>query len=139
MTIHLVKLCVGADDISDLVNWQKHLQSRYKRVFHTTRMVPKRVPDLLEGGSIYWVIKRQIRVRQTILDVGEFVDDQGIRRCHLMLDPTLVETRLMARRPFQGWRYLQPSDAPDDMPQGIEVDEDMPEDLRNELMQMGLL
>jgi len=115
------------------------LQSRYKRVFHTTRMVPKRVPDLLEGGSIYWVIKRQIRVRQTILDVEEFVDDQGIRRCHLMLDPTLVETRLMARRPFQGWRYLQPSDAPDDMPQGIEVDEDMPEDLRNELMQMGLL
>ena len=139
MTIHLVKLCVGADDISGLVNWQKHLQSRYKRVFHTTRMVPKRVPDLLEGGSIYWVIKRQIRVRQTILDVEEFVDDQGIRRCHLMLDPTLVETRLMARRPFQGWRYLQPSDAPDDMPQGIEVDEDMPEDLRSELMQMGLL
>lgn len=139
MTIHLVKLCVGADDISDLLNWQTHLQSRFKRVFHTTRMVPKRVPDLLEGGSIYWVIKRQIRVRQSILDVEEFVDDQGIRRCHLILDPTLIETRLMARRPFQGWRYLQPSDAPIDMPQGIEVDEDMPEDLRSELMQMGLL
>jgi hypothetical protein len=102
-------------------------------------MVPKRIPDLLEGGSIYWVIKRQIRVRQQILDVEDFVDGQGIRRCHLVLDPELVHTRLMARRPFQGWRYLQPSDAPPDMPSNIEVDEDMPETLRSELAEMGLL
>ena len=74
MTIHLVKLCVGADDISDLVNWQSQLQARYKRVFHTTRMVPKRQADLLEGGSLYWVIKRQIRVRQQITDIEEFID-----------------------------------------------------------------
>ncbi|MDA9230923.1 DUF1489 domain-containing protein [Alphaproteobacteria bacterium] len=139
MTVHMVKLCVGAEDISDLVHWQGRLQSTYKRVFHTTRMVPKRVPDLLEGGSIYWVIKGQIRVRQPILDVEDFIDDSGIRRCHLMLDPLLVETRLMARRPFQGWRYLQPEDAPTDLPQGLEVDADMPETLRNELLEMGLL
>ena len=139
MTIHLVKLCVGADDISDLVNWQTHLQSRFKRVFHTTRMVPKRVPDLLEGGSIYWVIKRQIRVRQSILDVEEFVDDQGIRRCHLILDPTLIETRLMVRRPFQGWRYLPATDAPEDMPMAAEGDDELPEHLKAELMALGLL
>ena len=139
MTVHLVKLCVGADDISDLVHWQNSLQRAYSRVFHTTRMVPKRIPDLLEGGSIYWVIKRQIRVRQQIIDVEDFVDGQGIRRCHLVLDPELVHTRLMARRPFQGWRYLQPSDAPPDRPSNIEVDEDMPETLRSELAEMGLL
>jgi hypothetical protein len=101
--------------------------------------VPKRVPDLLDGGSIYWVIKGQIRVRQLILDVEDFVDDGGIRRCHLMLDPKRVETRLTARRPFQGWRYLQPEDAPTDLPQGMEVDADMPDTLRNELLEMGLL
>jgi hypothetical protein len=139
MTIHLVKLCVGADDISDLVDWQKRLQADYRKVFHTTRMVPKRIPDLLEGGSIYWVIKRQIRVRQRITDVEEFIDPQGIRRCHLMLDPELVSTRLQARRPFQGWRYLQPSEAPIDMPSNIEIDEEMPETLRHELTEMGLL
>ena len=79
----------------------KALQKTYARVFHTTRMVPRRVPDLLDNGSIYWVIKRQIRVRQQITDIEEFVDDQGIRRCHLHLDPALVLTRLQARRPFR--------------------------------------
>ena len=112
MTVHLVKLCVGADDIGDLVSWQNHLQKTYGKVFHTTRMVPKRDADLLEGGSIYWVIKRQIRVRQRIIDIEPFTDGQGIRRCHLHLDPELVHTRLQARRPFQGWRYLPPEDAP---------------------------
>ena len=139
MTIHLVKLCVGADDISDLVNWQSQLQARYKRVFHTTRMVPKRQADLLEGGSLYWVIKRQIRVRQQITDIEEFIDGQGIRLCHLHLNPELVHTRLQARRPFQGWRYLTLQDAPVDTPHNIEVDDDMPEDMRSELTELGLL
>ncbi len=139
MTVHLVKLCVGADDISDLVSWQTHLQKTYNKVFHTTRMVPKRQADLLEGGSIYWVIKRQIRVRQKITDIEEFTDGQGIRRCHLHLDPELVMTRLQARRPFQGWRYLTPADAPVDAPDNVEIDEEMPEELRSELAELGLL
>ena len=139
MTEHLVKLCVGADDISDLVSWQNHLQKTYGKVFHTTRMVPKREADLLEGGSIYWVIKRQIRVRQRIIDIEAFTDGQGIRRCHLHLDPELVYTRLQARRPFQGWRYLTPEDAPVDSPTNVEVDEDMPEELKSELTELGLL
>ncbi|HCQ82264.1 MAG TPA: DUF1489 domain-containing protein [Rhodobiaceae bacterium] len=139
MTVHLVKLCVGADDIDDLVQWQNHMQKTYGKVFHTTRMVPRRVPDLLENGSIYWVIKRQIRVRQVLTDIEEFVDDQGIRRCHLHLNPSLVTTRLQARRPFQGWRYLTPQDAPPDMPTDVEIDDDMPEDMRHELSDMGLL
>ena len=139
MTVHLVKLCVGADDISDSVGWQTHLQKTYGKVFHTTRMVPKREADLLEGGSIYWVIKRQIRVRQRIIDIESFTDGQGIRRCHLHLDPELVHTRLQARRPFQGWRYLPPEDAPVDASTNIEMDEDMPEELKAELTELGLL
>jgi len=139
MTIHLVKLCVGADSIDDLVQWQNHLQTTYQRVFHTTRMLPKRQADLLAGGSIYWVIKRQIRVRQRIEDIEPFVDGAGISRCHLHLDPQIVPTRLQARRPFQGWRYLQPADAPPDAPSNIEIDEDMPEGLREELTELGLL
>lgn len=139
MTVNLVKLCVGADAIDDLVSWQNHLQKTYGKVFHTTRMVPKREADLLDGGSLYWVIKRQIRVRQKITDIEEFVDGQGIRRCHLHLDPDLIYTRLQARRPFQGWRYLTPEDAPEDAPTNVEIDEDMPEDLKAELTELGLL
>jgi len=139
MTVHLVKLCVGAEAIDDLVTWQNRLQASYGKVFHTTRMVPKRQGDLLENGSIYWVIKRQIRVRQPIIDIEEFVDDQGIRRCHLHLDPELVHTRLQERRPFQGWRYLTKEDAPDDAPNNMQIDEDMPEALRQELTDLGLL
>lgn len=137
--INLVKLCVGADDIDDLVRWQAHLMATYGKVFHTTRMVPKRQADLLEGGSIYWVIKRQIRVRQRIIDIEEFTDGQGIRRCHLHLDPELVHTRLQARRPFQGWRYLTKQDAPDDAPDNVELDDAMPEEMKQELVELGLL
>ncbi len=137
--INLVKLCVGADSVSDLVTWQKRQQDTHGKVFHTTRMMPKRQDELLDGGSLYWVIKRQIRVRQQIIDIEPFTDPQGIRRCHLHFDPNLIATRLQARRPFQGWRYLTKADAPDDAPTNIELDEDMPEELRNELTDLGLL
>ena len=140
MTVHLVKLCVGADDISDLVRWQTRLQKTYNKVFHTTRMVPKRQADLLEGGSIYWVIKRQIRVRQKITDIEEFTDGQGIRRCHLHLDPELVMTTAASAAPVSGLALFDtPADAPVDAPDNVEIDEEMPEELRSELAELGLL
>lgn len=139
MTLHLVKLAARAQGIDDLVNWQQHVLASYGQVFHTTRMMPKRSNELLDGGSIYWVIKRKIRVRQEILDIEPFVDDEGIKRCHIMLNPQLVETRLQARRPFQGWRYLPAKDAPADMPSGAEDDDELPEALKAELMALGLL
>ncbi len=138
MTIHLVKLCVGAEGLADLQNWQARLLKAHGKVFHTTRMVPKRVPDLLEGGSLYWVIKRQIRVRQQIIDVEDFMDD-GIRRCHLHLHPELVLTRWQARRAFQGWRYLRPEDAPADAASGTQLDDSMPQSMRDELAELGLI
>lgn len=84
-------------------------------LFHTTRMIPKRRDELLDGGSLYWVIKGSVQARQKLIDVRPFKDDEGTRRCHLVLDPALVETRPQPRRAFQGWRYLTPVDAPDDL------------------------
>lgn len=139
MNLHLIKLAVGADTIDDLQGWQNHLMQTYGKVFNTTRMVPKRLEELLDGGSLYWVIKRKIAVRQTILDIEPFTDNAGIKRCHIHLDPEMVRTRPQGRRPFQGWRYLQGSDAPSDLPKGVEVDADMPEALRAELTDLGLL
>ena len=102
-------------------------------------MVPRRVSDLLDNGSIYWVIKRQIRVRQQITDIEEFVDDQGIRRCHLHLDPALVLTRLQARRPFQGWRYLNPTDSPSDLNAMRQNEEPLPPSLAGALADIGVI
>lgn len=145
MVLHLVKLCVGAEDIADLADWQegrlaeKRRRKQKPELAHITRMVPRRGDALLDGGSLYWVIKGSIRVRQRLLDVRAFIDEDGIRRCALVLDPELVLTELQPRRPFQGWRYLKPEDAPRDLPEGVDHGGDMPAEMRAELMELGLL
>src|ERR1051325_2119229 len=98
MTLHLIKLSVGTDSIEDLEDWIKlKLKERKKRRqkperIHTTRMFPKRVDDLLDGGSIYWVIKGEILCRERILDLRQTVGKDGISRCQLVLDPKLVRS-----------------------------------------------
>ena len=139
MTLNLIKLAARATGVDDLINWQTYVRETHGELFHTTRMMPKRVNELLDDGSIYWVIKRKIRVRQTILDIQPFTDEAGIKRCHIFLDPELIATRQQSRRPFQGWRYLLASDAPEDMPMVAEGDDELPEHLKAELMALGLL
>lgn len=137
MPLHLVKLCVGAESIADLGAWQSaHFRGR--AIFHTTRMVPTRTADLLAGGSLYWVIKGHIRVRQRLAAIRPFTDKDGIGRCRLMMDGALIPVRPTPRRPFQGWRYLKAEDAPPDLPAGTDLDA-MPDAMREELIALGLL
>jgi hypothetical protein len=97
------------------------------------------VEELLEGGSLYWVIKGQVMARQSLLDIRTFTSADGIQRCELMLGPEVIETAPQPKRPFQGWRYLKPEDAPRDIGEfGADVAA-MPEDLRRELAELGLL
>lgn len=132
MTIHLVKLCVGADSIEDLANWQAKLLRSLPQPVHRTRMRPKRAEALLAGGSLYWVIKRQIRVRQRLIDIKDITGRDGRSLCELVLDPELVRTELQPRKPFQGWRYLEVQDAPADLAEGSSI-ADIPEDLGEKL------
>lgn len=144
MTVHLIKLCVGADDIADLAAWQAERLAEMKRrgepqvLAHVTRMTPKRAEELLDGGSLYWVMKGVIRCRQKLTGIEQFTDGEGIGRCRLILDSQIVPTRRQERRPFQGWRYLDAKDAPADVKRG-EADDDMPEEMRRELEELGLL
>lgn len=145
MALHLIKLCVGADSIDDLREWvaERSLTALAAGLephsTHTTRMVPKRVEELLDGGSLYWVIKGQVQARQNLMDVVSFTDGEGISRCRLVLGPEVIETAVQPRRPFQGWRYLPHDDIPRDLHSlGADVAE-MPADLRRELMELGLL
>ena len=145
MRLHLLKLCVGCDSVEDLDEWIQMRLADMRRAGegpeqrHTTRMIPQRATDLLDGGSLYWVIRGSVQVRQRLLDIRPFRGDDGIKRCHLVLDPDLVPTERQPRRAFQGWRYLTVEDAPRDLAGGAGALRDVPPELRRELAELGLL
>ena len=145
MALHILKLCVGCDSIEDLEGWIRFRLDEMRGAgekpeqFHTTRMIPQRAAELLDGGSLYWVIRGSVQVRQRLLDIRPFRDADGIQRCRLVLEPQLTATQWQPRRPFQGWRYLKPAEAPTDL--GAECAEaaELPVTLRRELAELGLL
>lgn len=145
MALHLIKLCVGADSIQDLRDWvsERSLTAMAAGLephsIHTTRMVPKRVDELLDGGSLYWVIKGQVSARQKLLDLRTFTGGDGIQRCELVLGPEVIETASQPKRPFQGWRYLKNEEKPRDLGALGDDVAALPEDLRRELSDLGLL
>ena len=116
MALHLIKLSVGSESVDDLQAWQDRLSvAASSAPFHDTRMFPKRDKEIAGKGSIYWVIRRKIRVRQGITALESLTDEAGKRFCRIHLDPLLVPTELKVKRPFQGWRYLEPGAAPPDL------------------------
>lgn len=146
MTLHLVKLCVGATSIADLAQWQQERLAEQRRaretprIFHRTFQTPKRTAELLDGGSLYWVIKGVIEARQRLIGFDEGTRDDGTPCCLLLLDPAIVPVRPVPRRAFQGWRYLAAADAPPDLRGGTGDDlEAMSAKMRRELIDLGLL
>src|SRR5690606_17947569 len=134
----------GCESVEDLEDWiglkldEKRRAGQPEEHFHTTRMVPKRVDELLGGGSLYWIIKGGVQCRQQLADIRPFVDGEGVSRCRLVFAPGVIRTQWQPRRPFQGWRYLKPDDAPADLAGSGQVEE-MPLALRRELAELGLL
>jgi hypothetical protein len=145
MPLHLIKLCVGCDSVRDLENWIKQkLKAKRKTAekpehIHRTRMVPKRAAELTDGGSLYWVIRGEVMCRQRIRDVRPFRDKDGIGRCGLVLDPKVILVEPRPYRAFQGWRYLGANDAPRDLNKAVKGAAAMPETLRRELRELGLM
>lgn len=143
MALHLIKLSVGTDTIADLEDWQARCRAKPRRrdgppePYHVTRMAPSRRDEVLDGGSIYWVIRRVVQVRQRILDFSEVWGRDGIKRWAIVLDPELVPTRPLQRKPFQGWRYLSEEDAPADLGARGAGGAELPEDLRRKLVEIG--
>ncbi len=143
MPLHIIKLCVGCDTLADLADWQKQrlkdLKAKGKKpeLVHVTRMTPKRGPEILDGGSLYWVIKGQIAARQKILGIRE-TKKNGVPHCGLVHHPKLIPVSPRPRRAFQGWRYLEGADAPPDLAQ-TKGATGLPESLQRELAALGLL
>lgn len=138
MSLNLIKLCVGVSEIAELRHWQQRRLKENKAVFHVTRMVPRRKVELLDGGSLFWVMRGIITCRQRITDIEEFTDTEGIKRCRLIFDPELVPVVPSPRRAFQGWRYLEPDKAPADIDMRS-GDADMPAEMRAQLAELGLI
>ena len=137
--LHLIKLSVGTESVEDLRRWQARRLKLSGRVFHQTRMMPRRADELLQGGSIYWVIKGVIQARQRLLGIEPQVDSDGRRSNLLILEPELVRTVPRPHRAFQGWRYMAPEDAPPDLGEAPADAPDMPPEMIAELRALGLL
>jgi hypothetical protein len=145
MTLHLIKLAVGCDSVKELKSWvAERMQTAKKRGLpqhhvHVTRMVPKRVDELLDGGSLYWVIRGEIAAREKIIAIEPFRDRDGIGRCRLVMQPKVIAVLQRPMRPFQGWRYFTEDAAPPDLKSAGTGVAAMPEPLRRELRELGLL
>ncbi|MWD26347.1 DUF1489 family protein [Aquicoccus sp. SCR17] len=139
--MNLIKLSVGTESVEGLAAWQKtaHARSADGHPRHVTRMWPKREAEILDGGSIYWVIKGVIQCRQRILRLEEIDRGDGIRRCAIILDSEIHRTAAATRRPFQGWRYLKPEDSPRDLPAGRDSEEELPPALAGALADIGVI
>lgn len=145
MALHIIKLCVGAASIEDLAAWQAERIREQKargekpRVFHRTLQTPKRQAEL-KGGSLYWVIKGIVQVRQKLAGFEEGKKDDGTPCCLILLDRKLVPVRPVPRRAFQGWRYLSEDDAPKDIGKGGKDDlSALPPEMRQALIELGLI
>jgi len=139
--IHLVKLCVGCDSVDNLAAWQEMRGQGDPDWLprHVTRMWPKREPEIVAGGSLYWVIKGVILARQRVIRLDEVIGDDGIRRCGIVMERAIHRTQGAPRRAFQGWRYLKPEDAPPDLPEGRDGDDPLPPELSSKLAEIGIL
>ena len=113
--LHLMKLAVGVRDIAHLAELQAARAKILPPLRHRTRSFPRRAEEILQGGSMYWVIAGAMVVRQPIVDIIEDRRDDGSACTGIVLEPRLVPVAGRLMKPFQGWRYLVASDAPDDI------------------------
>ena len=145
MPLHLIKLAVGCESVKELKGWvaERMQTARQKGLprqhIHITRMTPKRDAEILAGGSLYWVIRGEIAAREKIIAIEPFRDRDGIGRCRLVMQPKVIAVAPRPMRAFQGWRYFEAGVAPPDLGRSAASIAAMPEPLRRELRDLGLL
>jgi hypothetical protein len=145
MSLHLIKLAVGCESVKELKGWvaERIKTAKHKGLprhhIHITRMTPKRDQELLAGGSLYWVIRGEIAAREKIIAIEPFRDRDGIGRCRLVMQPRVIAVSPRPMRAFQGWRYFEDGVAPPDLGKAAASIAAMPEPLRRELRDLGLL
>lgn len=143
--MHIIKLCVGVSTLEELEGYRAERAHWWGADYgedvhvHRTRTMPKRREEIEGQGSIYWVISGVVRCRQRILRLAPAVDDQGLACCDIIMAPDLIRVVPRPKSPFQGWRYLEPKDAPPDLDQANGFADEGSMELAEELARLGLL
>ena len=139
--VNMVKLCVGVSSVEELERWQKlRVESGiYSAPEHVTRSTPRRSGEILNGGSLYWVIRGKIRARQRVIGLDPRVGQDGIVRCAIVFDRAIIRTVQVPRKPFQGWRYLEAKDSPRDLFRGERTTEGVPAHVQEILLEIGVV
>ena len=140
-TTHLIKLCVGIKSVDQLIEYRQRREAQGLGradglTVHRTRMMPTRGEQIEGRGSLYWVINGAVRARQAIVSLKKAVDGEGRKCCDILMAPEIIRTAPYPKRPFQGWRYFRPEDAPVDMDSESSAND---EQLAEELVKLGLL
>ncbi len=119
MALHLMKLCIGIRSLDDMIAWQSKQMEKVEHPFHRTLNIPKRMNELLDGGSMYWVVGNKFLVRQMFVDITQGMNADGKSYCEMRFDKKLVPLVPQSKSPFHGWRYLAPENAPQDLETGV--------------------
>ena len=144
MTIHLLRMAVRVESVAKLKQLQAErlVQSAAENkseLYTYTRNIPKRMDELIDDGSIYWVIKKYIKVRQRILGIERHTNEEGRAYCAIQIDPELKQVVARRQKAFQGWRYLKPEDIPIDLHSPHSKVTNLPSSLADELRELGLI
>ena len=139
--LHILKLAVGAKDVADLRRWQAGRIRFAPPLRHQTRSMPRRRDEVIAGGSLFWVIAGFVQVRQRLVDMIDDRREGDVPCCGLVLDHELVPVEVRAVKAFQGWRYLEPKDAPEDVDEATAAQgtEALPEHLMRALREARLI
>ena len=98
MSLHLIKLAVGVDDLAHM----KKVQAARRKQRHQgprtphwvyTRNTPRRAEELLQGGSLYWVVRGVIRCRQELVGFEEDFDkEEAHKYCRIKVKRPIIAT-----------------------------------------------
>jgi hypothetical protein len=135
---HLKKIAVGIETVERLKIRQEMIFRTYGRLFHSTRNMPKKREELIQSGSMFWIIKRYVLVRQKIINIMPVVREDGSKGCEIELDKNLTKVIPTKMKPFQGWRYYLEEEIPQDLNVNCNEDDEVPEQIRSELIKLGL-
>ena len=138
MYYHLKKIAVGIETVERLKVRQEMIFRTYGRLFHSTRNMPKKREELIQSGSMFWIIKRYVLVRQKIINIIPVVREDGSKGCEIELDKNLTKVIPTKMKPFQGWRYYLEEEIPQDLNVNCNEDDEVPEQIRSELIKLGL-
>ena len=144
--VNIVKLAVGIQSVEELALIQRRFLNQpevdaNRGFYHSTKLMPKKHEAIVKSGSLYWVIKGVICARQKILSITKQEDPDGIKRCKIFLDNSIIKTAPVRKKPFQGWRYLKKNRTPADItdPVTTTFDDDIPLKVQQQLLEVGLL